>query len=134
MTSKVATPLTPTRRRAALMVLRAREARGWSQERAAHELGIGVRTLRDIEAGKARMTALEALIELEGLEAEAQVVERRFPKPQVAGSTPACLAVAGSTPAGVSTGAGSQPAMASGVRCPVRSVAGKSAQPSKRAA
>ncbi len=35
------------------MVLHAREARGWSQERAAHELGMGVRTLRDIEAGKA---------------------------------------------------------------------------------
>jgi transcriptional regulator with XRE-family HTH domain len=48
------------------MVLRAREARGWSQERAAQELGMGVRTLRDIEAGKARMTALEALIDLVG--------------------------------------------------------------------
>jgi transcriptional regulator with XRE-family HTH domain len=61
-----------------LLVLRAREARGWSQERAAHELGIGVRTLRDIEAGRARMTALEALIDLGSIPALAtEVVSQR---------------------------------------------------------
>jgi DNA-binding XRE family transcriptional regulator len=57
--------LTP-RQAAAGRLRRARVARGWSQERAAHELGIGVRTLRDLELGRARMTALEALCVLEG--------------------------------------------------------------------
>jgi ribosome-binding protein aMBF1 (putative translation factor) len=67
LTTKVVALAPQARRAAALRVLRAREALGWSQERAAHELGIGVRTLRDIEAGKARMTALEALCAFERL-------------------------------------------------------------------
>jgi transcriptional regulator with XRE-family HTH domain len=59
--SKLATLAPVARRQAAGRLRRARAARGWSQERAAHELGIGVRTLRDLELGRARMTALEAL-------------------------------------------------------------------------
>lgn len=91
MAGKLFTLPVPARRAAAGRLRRARLALGWSQERAARELGIGVRTLRDLELGRARMTALEALCVLEQ-EGEAQVVVRRFPKPQVAGSTPAALA------------------------------------------
>lgn len=56
----------PARRAAAGRLRSARLARGWSQEEAARQLGIGVRTLRDLEGGKARMTALEALLVLTG--------------------------------------------------------------------
>lgn len=62
---KLGTVVPLTRRLAAGRLRRARVARGWSQERAAQELGIGVRTLRDMELGRARMTALEALCALE---------------------------------------------------------------------
>jgi len=54
----------PTRRRAAQTVRELREAAGLTQERCALKCGIGLRTLRDIEAGKARMTALELVLEL----------------------------------------------------------------------
>jgi transcriptional regulator with XRE-family HTH domain len=65
MSAKVLPFPTPARRAAAGRLRRARVALGWSQERAARELGIGVRTLRDLELGRARMTAIEALCVLE---------------------------------------------------------------------
>lgn len=92
--AKVLTLATYTRRMAAGRLRRARVARGWSQERAAQELGIGVRTLRDLELGRARMTALEALCAYETLGEQqapvAQMVERLAPKgdQRVAGSNP----------------------------------------------
>lgn len=48
-----------------MKLLRAREALGLSQEAAAMRFRVGVRTIRDIEAGRSRMTALELLLELE---------------------------------------------------------------------
>lgn len=54
-----------TRRLAAAKLRQARRELGLSQEAAARMLGVGVRTLRAWECCDARMTALEALIELE---------------------------------------------------------------------
>jgi DNA-binding XRE family transcriptional regulator len=54
----------PARRLAAQTVRQLREAAGLTQERCALEHGVGLRTLRDIEAGKCRMTALELVIGL----------------------------------------------------------------------
>lgn len=71
MSAKLATLPISARRAAAARLRRARAAIGWSQERAARELGIGVRTLRDMELGRARMTALEALCTLEARHAQA---------------------------------------------------------------
>jgi DNA-binding transcriptional regulator YiaG len=47
-------------------------ALGLSQEAAALLCGVGVRTLRDWELGRARMTALEALLVLEAANDNAQ--------------------------------------------------------------
>lgn len=66
MAAKLLTLASTTRRTAAGLVRRARVAAGLTQEQAARECGVGVRTLRDIELGRVRMVALEALIELEG--------------------------------------------------------------------
>jgi hypothetical protein len=61
---KVVTRRSDTRRLAAQTVRQAREALGLTQEATALRYSVGVRTLRDIEAGKARMTALELVIGL----------------------------------------------------------------------
>lgn len=63
--AKVLTLPVPARRAAAARLRRARVALGLSQEAAALLCGVGVRTLRDWELGRARMTALEALLVLE---------------------------------------------------------------------
>lgn len=63
---KVGIGLVKARRAAAGALRRARLARGLSQEQAAKLCGVGVRTLRDCELGRARMTALEVLLVLTG--------------------------------------------------------------------
>lgn len=55
----------PARRLAAQNVRELREAVGLTQERCALKYGVGLRTLRDIEAGRCRMTALELVKELQ---------------------------------------------------------------------
>jgi DNA-binding transcriptional regulator YiaG len=62
--SNVVTLPVPTRRQAAALFRRARLATGLSQEAAAQLCGVGVRTLRDWELGRVRMTQLEALVVL----------------------------------------------------------------------
>lgn len=58
-------PLRPSaRREAAALVRRARAAAGLTQEQAARASGLSERAYRDIELGRVRMAALEALIEL----------------------------------------------------------------------
>lgn len=54
-----------TRQSAAARVKSLRLALGESQEALAIRKGVGERTLRDIESGRVRMTALELVIELE---------------------------------------------------------------------
>jgi transcriptional regulator with XRE-family HTH domain len=61
---KLRTAIPLARRLAAQTVRAEREAAGLTQEQLALRYGVGVRTLRDIEAGKARMTALELVISL----------------------------------------------------------------------
>ena len=63
---KLAIPETLARKRAALRLLRAREARGLSQEQLAAELGISKRAYGSIERGQVRAIGLEALVFLEG--------------------------------------------------------------------
>jgi transcriptional regulator with XRE-family HTH domain len=87
MAGNVRTQIPRARRLAAQTVRQLRDARGLTQEACAQRYGVGVRTLRDIEAGKARMTALELVLELSG--DVAQLVEHRCPKPAVVGSSPA---------------------------------------------
>jgi DNA-binding transcriptional regulator YiaG len=62
---KIATLPVPARRQAAALFRRARLAAGLSQEAAALLCGVGVRTLRDWELGRVRMTQLEALVVLD---------------------------------------------------------------------
>lgn len=66
MTKNVVTLRVPARRQAAALFRRARLATGLSQEAAARLCGVGVRTLRDWELGRVRMTQLEALCTLRG--------------------------------------------------------------------
>lgn len=84
--AKLRTRPSPARQAAAQTVRQLREAAGLTQERCAQKYGVGLRTLRDIEAGKARMTALELVISLGN---EAQLAEHAIPNRAVAGSTPA---------------------------------------------
>lgn len=77
MASKLRTALPLARRLAAQTVRQARECAGLTQEAAAQRYGVGVRTLRDIEAGKARMTALELVIELQLAAASSSREEQR---------------------------------------------------------
>ncbi len=65
MSCKIVTLPNATRRQAAALFRRARQAAGLSQEAAALLCGVGVRTLRDWELGRVRMTQLEALVQLE---------------------------------------------------------------------
>ncbi len=60
----LATPLPLARKRAALRLLRAREACGISQEQLAAELGISKRAYGSIERGQVRAIGLEALVYL----------------------------------------------------------------------
>lgn len=66
MSPKIVTLPVPARRQAAALIRRARLATGLSQEAAAQLCGVGVRTLRDWELGRVRMTQLEALCTLRG--------------------------------------------------------------------
>jgi DNA-binding transcriptional regulator YiaG len=65
MPSNLATLPVLARRQAAALFRRARAATGLSQEAAALLCGVGVRTLRDWELGRVRMTQLESLVLLE---------------------------------------------------------------------
>ena len=70
--AKVVTLPVPARRAAAGLIRQARNATGLSQEAAAEKakaagVDISVRTLRDIELGRVRMTALELLVFLQAL-------------------------------------------------------------------
>lgn len=66
--AKLRSPASPTRQRAARKLRLAREAKGWSLERAALELRgiVSARALGDLERGRARMTSLEVFLELTG--------------------------------------------------------------------
>lgn len=66
MSSKVHRLLPSARRAAAAAVRRARVDAGLTQEEVASRTGVAVRTLRDIENGRARMTALEVVLVLRG--------------------------------------------------------------------
>ena len=62
---KVVLLAAPARRLAAARVRRARVAAGLTQEQAARAAGLSERSYRDIELGRVRMAALEALCVLE---------------------------------------------------------------------
>jgi DNA-binding XRE family transcriptional regulator len=66
MASNVVPLVTRARRLAAARVRRARTALGLTQAEAAALAGISERSYRDIELGRVRMAALEALVILEG--------------------------------------------------------------------
>jgi DNA-binding transcriptional regulator YiaG len=61
------------RRSAAAFVRRWRCSRSLTQEQAAHMAGVSVRTWRDWEAGRVRMTQLEAMFRADALSELAKV-------------------------------------------------------------
>lgn len=77
----------PARRLAAQTVRDLRDAAGLTQEACALKYGVGLRTLRDIEAGRCRMTALELVKELQLAAAAKDVNQTAEPAPLIIGPT-----------------------------------------------